>query len=197
MTDGSQRRTPYLDRLRWLHSLLDRGVEPEDVDIDSLYELGGRAAEGDIAKVSYRRGLLREELREAVAVDDAERSRKLATDRVSGVYAAGFLGYAHVDRGEADAALIVASDPMYNFSQPAREHLARIPYVALDPKETPTVRGAAVSFTTATYGINTAGTVYRMDDVPIPLRPAFESPYWSDYDVLKGIERRLRERQLG
>jgi hypothetical protein len=35
-----------------------------------------------------------------------------------------------------------------------------------------------------------------MDDVPIPLRPAFESPYWSDYDVLKGIERRLRERQL-
>ena len=41
----------------------------------------------------------------AVAVDEAERSRKLATDRVSGVYAAGFLGYAHVDRGEAEAAI--------------------------------------------------------------------------------------------
>jgi len=41
----------------------------------------------------------------AVAVDDAERSRKLATDRVSGVYAAGFLGYAHVDRGEAETAI--------------------------------------------------------------------------------------------
>ena len=96
-------------------------------------------------------------------------------------------------RGEADAALIVASDPMSNFSQPAREHLARIPYVALDPKETPTVRQAAVAFTTATYGINTGGTVYRMDDVPIPLRPAFESPYPSDEQVLKKIENRIRE----
>jgi formylmethanofuran dehydrogenase subunit B len=96
-------------------------------------------------------------------------------------------------RGEADAALIVASDPMANFSQPAREHLAKIPYVALDPKETPTVRHAAVAFTTATYGINTGGTVYRMDDVPIPLRPAFESPYPSDEEVLKRIEKRVRE----
>ena len=43
-------------------------------------------------------------------------------------------------RGEADAALIVASDPMGNFSQPAREHLAKIPYVALDPKESPTTK---------------------------------------------------------
>jgi formylmethanofuran dehydrogenase subunit B len=98
-------------------------------------------------------------------------------------------------RGEADAALIVASDPMGNFAQPAREHLARIPYVCLDPKETPTAKGAAVAFTTATYGINTPGTVYRMDDVPIPLRPAFDSPYPSDQEVLTAIERRIRELQ--
>jgi formylmethanofuran dehydrogenase subunit B len=98
-------------------------------------------------------------------------------------------------RGEADAALIVASDPMANFSQPAREHLARIPYIVLDPKETPTVRGATVSFTTATYGINTGGTVYRMDDVPIPLRPAFDSPYPSDQEVLTKLEARIRQLQ--
>src|ERR1700730_16159952 len=98
-------------------------------------------------------------------------------------------------RGEADAALIIASDPMGNFSQPARDHLARIPHIALDPKETATVRGATVAFTTATYGINTGGTVYRMDDVPIPLRPAFESPYPSDEEVLKRIEKRIRQLQ--
>jgi formylmethanofuran dehydrogenase subunit B len=96
-------------------------------------------------------------------------------------------------RGEADAALIVASDPMANFSQPAREHLKRIPYIALDPKETPTTRDATVSFVVATYGINVAGTAYRMDDVPIPLRPAFDSPHPSDWDVLNGIERRVKE----
>ena len=96
-------------------------------------------------------------------------------------------------RGEADAAMIVASDPMANFSQPAREHLASIPYVALDPKETPTTRAAAVAFTVATYGINVPGTVYRMDDIPIPLRPAFQSPHPSDLQILSGIEQRVRE----
>lgn len=96
-------------------------------------------------------------------------------------------------RKEADAALIIASDPMANFNQPAREHLASIPYVALDPKESPTTRSAAVAFTVATYGINVPGTVYRMDDVPIPLRPAFDSPFPSDFEVLSGIEKRVKE----
>ena len=96
-------------------------------------------------------------------------------------------------RREADAAMIIASDPMANFSQPAREHLASIPYVALDPKETPTTRAATVAFTVATYGINVPGTVYRMDDVPIPLRPAFDSPHPSDLSILQGIERRVKE----
>ena len=68
--------------------------------------------------------------------------------------------------------------------------------VVLDPKLSETAKVATVAFTTSTYGINTGGTVYRMDDVPIPLRPAFESPYKSDYEILKGIERRIRERQL-
>lgn len=96
-------------------------------------------------------------------------------------------------RKEADAAMIIASDPMANFSEPAREHLKSIPYIAFDPKETPTTRHAAVAFTVATYGINVPGTVYRMDDVPIPLRPAFDSPHPSDFEVLTAIERRIRE----
>lgn len=96
-------------------------------------------------------------------------------------------------RKEADAAMIIASDPMGNFSQPAREHLASIPYIALDPKDTPTTRQAAVAFTVATYGINVPGTVYRMDDVPIPLRPAFEVKHPSDLEVLKAIEKRVLE----
>ena len=99
-------------------------------------------------------------------------------------------------RGEADAALIIASDPMSNFTQPAREHLRKIPVIVLDPKLSETAKVATVAFTTATYGINTPGTVYRMDDVPIPLRPAFDSPYRSDLEILSAIERGIRERQL-
>ncbi len=55
------------------------------------------------------------------------------------------------------------------------------------------MRGAAVAFTTATYGINVAGTVYRMDDVAIPLRPAFDSPRPSDETVLRAITKHVRE----
>lgn len=93
---------------------------------------------------------------------------------------------------EADSGMTIACDPMANFSEPARRHLASIPFIALDTKETPTTRAAAVAFTVATYGINTGGTVYRMDDVPIPLRPAFPSPNPSDYEVLTQIERRVK-----
>ncbi|MDA7978005.1 MAG: formylmethanofuran dehydrogenase subunit B [Pirellulales bacterium] len=95
-------------------------------------------------------------------------------------------------REEADAAMIVAADPMANLPQAAQEHLAKIPYIVLDPQDTRTMRGATVAFTTATYGINTPGTVYRMDGVPLPLRPAFASPHPSAEEILKGIERQVR-----
>lgn len=98
-------------------------------------------------------------------------------------------------RGEADAALIVASDPLANFCQPAREHLARIPYIALDPKDTPTMRQATVAITTAVYGIHVCGTVYRMDDVPIPLRPALPCSYPSDEEVLRRLGHRILQIQ--
>jgi formylmethanofuran dehydrogenase subunit B len=95
-------------------------------------------------------------------------------------------------KGDADAALIIASDPAANFPRAAVERLKRIPVIVLDPKETETVRVAQVAFTTATYGINVPGTVYRLDDVPITLRPAFESPYPSDEEALTAIKDRLR-----
>jgi formylmethanofuran dehydrogenase subunit B len=95
--------------------------------------------------------------------------------------------------GDADAAMIIASDPASNFPQAAIEHLKRIPVISLDPKLTHTGQISRVAFTTATYGINVPGTVYRMDDVPITLRPAFESPYPSDEQVLSAIRDRVRE----
>ena len=96
-------------------------------------------------------------------------------------------------RKEADAALIIANDPTERLNQAAREHLAAIPHVTLDPRESPVTRGAAVAFTVATYGINVPGTVYRLDDVPISLRPAFASPFTSDFAILSGIEQRVKE----
>ncbi len=92
-------------------------------------------------------------------------------------------------RGDNDAALILGADPGATMPQPGIEHLRRIPTIVLDPKVTHTSRMARVHITTAATGISAPGTVYRMDEVPLPLRPALSSPYPTDEEVLRRIRR--------
>ncbi|MBM4095463.1 MAG: formylmethanofuran dehydrogenase subunit B [Planctomycetes bacterium] len=94
-----------------------------------------------------------------------------------------------LSRGEADAALVVAADPASELNPAARKHLAEIGVVALDYGETETTRSARVSFMLAPYGLATPGTIYRMDDVSLPARPAVRSAYPSAEEVLRGIAR--------
>ena len=101
-----------------------------------------------------------------------------------------------LSRGEADAALFIATDPASNFPKAAIQHMSKIPVICLDTKKTATSELAHVAFSTSTYGINTSGTVYRMDDVPITLRPAFESPFPSDEEILTAIRKRVHELML-
>jgi formylmethanofuran dehydrogenase subunit B len=92
-------------------------------------------------------------------------------------------------RGDCDAALILGADPGATMPQPAIDHLARIPTIVLDPKVTHTSRIARVHFTTAVTGISAPGTVYRMDEIPLPLRPALKSPYPTDEEIIRRIYR--------
>jgi formylmethanofuran dehydrogenase subunit B len=92
-------------------------------------------------------------------------------------------------RGEVDAALVLGADPGATMPQPGIDHLARIPTIVLDPKVTHTSRLARVHITTAATGVSAPGTVYRMDEVPLPLRPALRSPYPTDEDVIGRIRR--------
>jgi formylmethanofuran dehydrogenase subunit B len=97
-------------------------------------------------------------------------------------------------RGDNDAALILGADPGATMPQPGIEHLARIPTIVLDPKVTHTSRLARVHITTAATGISAPGTVYRMDEVPLPLRPALKSPYPTDEEVIRRIRRKVAEK---
>jgi formylmethanofuran dehydrogenase subunit B len=92
-------------------------------------------------------------------------------------------------RGDTDATLVLGADPGATMPKPAIEHLKRTPTIVLDPKVTHTSRLARVHITTAATGISAPGTVYRMDEVPLPLRPPLTSPYPTDEDVM----RRIRE----
>src|SRR5438105_13394402 len=90
-------------------------------------------------------------------------------------------------RGDNDAALVLGADPGATMPQPAIGHLSRIPTIVLDPKVTHTSRLARVHITTAVTGVSAPGTVYRMDEVPLPLRPALTSPYPTDEEVIRRI----------
>lgn len=90
-------------------------------------------------------------------------------------------------RGDVDATLVLGADPGATMPQPAIEHLKRTPTIVLDPKVTHTSRLARVHITTAATGISAPGTVYRMDEVPLPLRPPLTSPYPTDEDVVRRI----------
>lgn len=96
-------------------------------------------------------------------------------------------------RREIDAALIVASDPMTSLTDAARSRLAAIPTIFIGAGDNATGRAATVAIRTAEYGIETDGTVYRMDDVPLAVNAVLGSAYPSDLDVLARIEGRMRE----
>ncbi|MBS7610241.1 formylmethanofuran dehydrogenase subunit B [Candidatus Bathyarchaeota archaeon] len=96
-----------------------------------------------------------------------------------------------LNRGECDAALIVASDPISHLPRKTSERLMEIPTVVLDPHITPTTMAAEVAIPTAQVGIEASGTAYRMDGVPLDLRKLVDPPpgILTDEDVLRRIHR--------
>ncbi len=90
-------------------------------------------------------------------------------------------------RGEVDAALILASDPVAHFPSAAARQLERIPTIVLDPMPSLMTQVARVVLPTACYGVDAAGTAYRMDGVPIRLRPVLPSVRPTDEEVLSQI----------
>ncbi len=98
-------------------------------------------------------------------------------------------------RDEADASLIVASDPVAHFPRKAAHNLVKNPLVAIDPEVTPTTLMADVVFPSAFVGIETEGTAYRMDHVPLPLKKVVEPPKTClpDEEILQRILHKVRK----
>jgi formylmethanofuran dehydrogenase subunit B len=101
-------------------------------------------------------------------------------------------------RKESDAALIVASDPVANFPKKAVEHLVEKPLIVIDPHMNATSHVADIVFPSAFVGIEAAGTAYRMDHVPLPLKKIVSPPkgIMSDEEILKKILGRIRNTKV-
>ena len=97
-------------------------------------------------------------------------------------------------RDDADASLIVASDPVSNFPLAAVRNMSRHPLIAIDPVASPTTIVADIVFPSAFTGIEAEGTAYRMDRVPIPLRKVASPPRSSlrDTEILQRILKQVK-----
>jgi formylmethanofuran dehydrogenase subunit B len=97
-------------------------------------------------------------------------------------------------RKESDAALVIASDPVSNFPRKAAEHLVKTPLIVIDPHMNVTAMVGDVVFPSSIVGIEKAGTAYRMDHVPLPLKKVVEPPegFLSDEEILQRILEEVR-----
>jgi formylmethanofuran dehydrogenase subunit B len=93
--------------------------------------------------------------------------------------------------GEADALVLIGTSRMETFSAEAIQHMRRIPTIVLERANVSMPLEPTVQFVTATYGIHRPGVAYRMDEVPIRLRPILDSDLPSDGEVLRAIHAAL------
>jgi formylmethanofuran dehydrogenase subunit B len=96
-----------------------------------------------------------------------------------------------LERGEPDAAVLIGSTRLDCFPPAALKHLERIPTILIEHPYGIVPFQPQLRITTAVYGIHRHGTAYRMDEVPIPLRPLLKSTDPSDGDVLGRIHAAL------
>jgi formylmethanofuran dehydrogenase subunit B len=102
-------------------------------------------------------------------------------------------------RGDSDAALIVASDPVAHFPKRAVKNLVENPLIVIDPQVTPTSLMADIVIPSAFVGIEAEGTAYRMDRVPLPLKKVVEPPATClpDEVILQRILKEVRKLKGG
>jgi len=99
-----------------------------------------------------------------------------------------------LSRNESDAALVIASDPVANFPKSAAQNLVKKPLIVIDPEKSATALMADVVLPSTFVGIETEGTAYRMDSVPLPLKQVVKPPKncLSDEKILQRILRKVR-----
>ena len=100
-----------------------------------------------------------------------------------------------LSRGEVDAVLVVASDPVAHLPWKAVQHLAKVPLIVIDPKWSLTAALADVVIPSAITGIECEGTAYRMDGVAIKLKKVVDPPpgVLPDTEILRMILEKVKK----
>ena len=93
--------------------------------------------------------------------------------------------------GKKIAALVVCDDPLAHLSITAKQRFSKLPTIALDWQETATMVAARVSIPVAIIGVESGGTIFRADGVPLALRPAIAAQLPADHEALHSLRAAL------
>lgn len=81
-----------------------------------------------------------------------------------------------LNRKEPDVFMVIAADPGAHFPAGALAHLADIPVIQIDIHWGPSTELADIVLPGTFVGVETEGTSYRMDSVPIHMKKAIDPP---------------------
>jgi formylmethanofuran dehydrogenase subunit B len=97
-------------------------------------------------------------------------------------------------RGDNDATLVIGSDPGAHFPKPSMQKMMKKPLIVINPDMNCTSKVGDVLFPTQWCGIESEGTAYRMDGVPIMVKKIVEPPpgVLSDDKILHKILDEIR-----
>jgi formylmethanofuran dehydrogenase subunit B len=121
----------------------------------------------------------------------------LAVDFSAGIprYTPAARGLANIGDGAATAVLIAGSAGGLQADTSAA--LGRLPTVVIGPRASEAPFATRVAIDTGVAGIHEAGTAYRMDEVPLPLRPPLGGPRSAAETLgalLAAVQARVREK---
>lgn len=103
-----------------------------------------------------------------------------------------FDGAAMLARRECDAVLVVAGSSL---PLDVSAYLQQLPVIVIGAASDKLAASTKVAIPTATYGIHAGGTVYRMDDVSLALRPALQSIHPTDEAILLAVRKQVQQIQ--
>ena len=92
---------------------------------------------------------------------------------------------------EVDAVLIVANDPADHLSVEDVDRLDGLPTIRVAPGASSPQHRSTVAFDVARPGLESAGTVARVDGVMLPLHPSISTPLPTDREILAALLGRL------
>ena len=97
-----------------------------------------------------------------------------------------------LESGEVDAALVICDDLAGRLSAAARRHFDAIPTIALDWQQTATTAASRIVIPLATPGVESGGTMFRCDGVPLALRPPIAAHFPADHEALDKLATAIR-----